>query len=49
MIRPNLTQELVDEYFRLSEDDGSDNIRDWALLHMKVKRFILDMLNSYGS
>ena len=49
MIRPNLTQELVDEYFRLSEDDGSDNIRDWALLHMKVKRFILDMLDSYGS
>lgn len=49
MIRPNLTQELVDEYFRLSEDDGSDNIRDWALLNMKVKRFILDMLDSYGS
>ena len=49
MIRPNLTQELVDEYFRLSEDDGSDNIRDWALLNMKVKGFILDMLDSYGS
>ena len=49
MIRPNLTQELVDEYFRLSEDDGSDYIRDWALLNMKVKRFILDMLDSYGS
>lgn len=49
MIRPNLTQEWVDEYFRLSEDDESDNIRDWALLHMKVKRFILDMLDSYGS
>ncbi len=49
MIRPNLTQELVDEYFRLSEDDGSDNIRDWAVLNMKVKRFILDMLDSYGS
>lgn len=49
MIRPNLTQELVDEYFRLSEDDGSDNIRDWAVLNTKVKRFILDMLDSYGS
>ena len=49
MIRPNLTQELVDEYFRLSEDEESDNIRDWALLNMKVKRFILDMLDSYGS
>lgn len=49
MIRPNLTQELVDEYFKLSEDEESDSIRDWALLHMKVKRFILDMLDSYGS
>lgn len=49
MIRPNLTQELVDEYFRLSEDEESDSIRDWALLHMKVKRFILEMLDSYGS
>ena len=48
MIRPNLTQELVDEYFRLSEEE-SNNIRDWALLHMKVKGFILDMLDSYGS